>query len=166
MKILDIKAFGGLLGLLVAMAALLFLPAWTLDYWQAWVFLAVFGFLCTKKVPLARQLLRSISIRKVISIGLYSLVGHPMYMGGGLSLFVGMSLWLGWSCGLFVFLVITPALKWRILDEEKLLISIGAIHFGNTYRPFHGVYRSAARSPDIFGEFALMESRQELGYDC
>jgi protein-S-isoprenylcysteine O-methyltransferase Ste14 len=25
------------------MAALLFLPAWTLDYWQAWVFLAVFG---------------------------------------------------------------------------------------------------------------------------
>ncbi len=25
------------------MAALLFLPAWTLDYWQAWIFLAVFG---------------------------------------------------------------------------------------------------------------------------
>ena len=25
------------------MAALLFLPAWTLDYWQAWAFLAVFG---------------------------------------------------------------------------------------------------------------------------
>ena len=25
------------------MAALLFVPAWTVDYWQAWVFLAVFG---------------------------------------------------------------------------------------------------------------------------
>ena len=25
------------------MAALLFLPAWTLDYWQAWAFLAIFG---------------------------------------------------------------------------------------------------------------------------
>ena len=25
------------------MAALLFIPAWTLDYWQAWAFLAVFG---------------------------------------------------------------------------------------------------------------------------
>ena len=49
MKILDIKAFGGLLGLLVAMAALLFLPAWTLDYWQAWVFLAVFGFCVRRK---------------------------------------------------------------------------------------------------------------------
>lgn len=27
---------------LVALGALLFLPAWTFDYWQAWVFLAVF----------------------------------------------------------------------------------------------------------------------------
>lgn len=27
---------------LIAMAALLFLPAWTLDYWQAWLFIAVF----------------------------------------------------------------------------------------------------------------------------
>ena len=43
MKVLAIKAFGGLLFLLLAMAAALFLPAWTLDYWQAWTFLAVFG---------------------------------------------------------------------------------------------------------------------------
>jgi len=40
-NILALKAFGGLLFLLV-MAALLFIPAWTLDYWQAWAFLAVF----------------------------------------------------------------------------------------------------------------------------
>jgi protein-S-isoprenylcysteine O-methyltransferase Ste14 len=37
------KAFGGLLFMLLVMAALLFLPAWTLRYWQAWTFLAVFG---------------------------------------------------------------------------------------------------------------------------
>lgn len=37
------KAFGGLLFLLVVMAALLFIPAGTLDYRRAWVFLAVFG---------------------------------------------------------------------------------------------------------------------------
>src|ERR1700744_2823291 len=37
------KAFGGLVFVLLAMAALLFLPAWTLNYWQAWVLLAVFG---------------------------------------------------------------------------------------------------------------------------
>jgi protein-S-isoprenylcysteine O-methyltransferase Ste14 len=42
MKDLNKKAFGGLLCLLVVMAALLFIPAWTLAYWQAWVFLAVF----------------------------------------------------------------------------------------------------------------------------
>jgi protein-S-isoprenylcysteine O-methyltransferase Ste14 len=37
------RAFGGLLFLLVALVVALFLPAGTLDYWQAWVFLAVFG---------------------------------------------------------------------------------------------------------------------------
>jgi len=40
---LNVKAFGGLLALLAVMAALLFLPAWSLKYWQAWMFLAVFG---------------------------------------------------------------------------------------------------------------------------
>ncbi len=42
MNILNIKALGGLLFLLLVMAALLFIPAWTLDYWQAWMFLAVY----------------------------------------------------------------------------------------------------------------------------
>lgn len=42
MKNLKIKAFGGLLFLFVALAAMLFILAWTFNYWQAWVFLAVF----------------------------------------------------------------------------------------------------------------------------
>jgi protein-S-isoprenylcysteine O-methyltransferase Ste14 len=42
MNILNIKAFGRLLFLLFVMAALLFISAWTLDYWQAWTFLAVY----------------------------------------------------------------------------------------------------------------------------
>jgi len=40
---LNTKAFGGLVFLLLVMAAFLFLPAWTLNYWQAWAFLVVFG---------------------------------------------------------------------------------------------------------------------------
>ena len=40
---LNIRAIGWLLVLLVAMGALLFLPAWTFNYWQAWIFLGVFG---------------------------------------------------------------------------------------------------------------------------
>jgi hypothetical protein len=58
--------------------------------------------------------------QKVISTGLYALVRHPMYVGGFL-LFVGMSLALGSWWGLFVFLLIVPALIWRIFDEEKVL---------------------------------------------
>jgi protein-S-isoprenylcysteine O-methyltransferase Ste14 len=39
---LNLKAFGGLLFVLLVMAALLFIPAWTWGYWQAWTFLAVY----------------------------------------------------------------------------------------------------------------------------
>jgi protein-S-isoprenylcysteine O-methyltransferase Ste14 len=40
---LDKTALGALARFLVCLALLLFLPAWTLDYWQAWLFLAVFS---------------------------------------------------------------------------------------------------------------------------
>jgi len=36
------KALSGLLQLAVSLGAMLFLPVWTMDYWQAWVFLIVF----------------------------------------------------------------------------------------------------------------------------
>jgi hypothetical protein len=42
MNLLNRKAFGGLLQLVIFMAAALFIPAGTLNYWQAWVFLGVF----------------------------------------------------------------------------------------------------------------------------
>ena len=44
MKGLYTRAFGGLLFLTIVLAVSLFLPAWTLDYQEAWVFLAVFFF--------------------------------------------------------------------------------------------------------------------------
>jgi len=40
---LNIRAIGWLLVLLVVMGAVLFVSAWTFNYWQAWVFLSVFG---------------------------------------------------------------------------------------------------------------------------
>ena len=43
MKGLSKKVFLGFLQLFIGLAALLFLPAWTLDYWQAWIFLAVYS---------------------------------------------------------------------------------------------------------------------------
>jgi len=42
MKNLWIKAVSGFVFVIGAVAALVFLPAWTLHYWQAWTFLAVF----------------------------------------------------------------------------------------------------------------------------
>jgi hypothetical protein len=42
MSPLNVKAFARLLFLLLVMSALLFIPAGTMDYWQAWAFLAVY----------------------------------------------------------------------------------------------------------------------------
>ena len=42
MKDLNKKALAGLLQAFAIFAAALFLPAWTVNYWQAWIFLAVF----------------------------------------------------------------------------------------------------------------------------
>jgi protein-S-isoprenylcysteine O-methyltransferase Ste14 len=42
-KNLNTQALGGFLRLLIGMATSLFLPAWSIYYWQAWMFLAVFS---------------------------------------------------------------------------------------------------------------------------
>jgi protein-S-isoprenylcysteine O-methyltransferase Ste14 len=43
MNDLNKKALGNVFWFIGAMALLVFVPAWTLDYWQAWIFLAVFS---------------------------------------------------------------------------------------------------------------------------
>jgi protein-S-isoprenylcysteine O-methyltransferase Ste14 len=49
-------------------------------------------------------------------------VRHPMYVGN-LIMVIGMPLALGSWWGLLSVVVLTPALIWRILDEEALLRS-------------------------------------------
>jgi protein-S-isoprenylcysteine O-methyltransferase Ste14 len=51
MNQLNIKAFTGMLQLAIVLGLTIFLPAWTLDYWQAWVVVVVF-FACTLAVTL------------------------------------------------------------------------------------------------------------------
>jgi protein-S-isoprenylcysteine O-methyltransferase Ste14 len=46
MKDLNIRAFAGILQLFIILGLTIFLPAWTLHYWQAWIVVAVF-FACT-----------------------------------------------------------------------------------------------------------------------
>src|SRR5438093_4611073 len=40
---LNKKAFAGFFRLLLGLSLLLFLPAWTFNYWQAWLYLAAFS---------------------------------------------------------------------------------------------------------------------------
>jgi protein-S-isoprenylcysteine O-methyltransferase Ste14 len=201
-SILKIKAFVGLLVLLLVMAALLFFPAWTLHYCQAWTFLAVYfawsiaitlylmkrdpkllqrrmsggptaekeptqklimlltslGFIGLMIVPaldhrfvwsrmpqyvaLVGDVLVSLGYlaiffvfkanafasatvelapdQKVISTGPYAMVRHPMY-AGALVMLLGIPIALGSWWGLLVIVAMTPALIWRLLDEEKFL---------------------------------------------
>jgi protein-S-isoprenylcysteine O-methyltransferase Ste14 len=46
MKNLYLKTFAGFFAIFAIMTAALFISAWTLDYWQAWVFLATFFVPC------------------------------------------------------------------------------------------------------------------------
>ena len=59
------QAFEGLAKFLIALAALVFVPAWSLSYWQGWIFLLVFAtavmlitvhFLRTDPALIARRL--------------------------------------------------------------------------------------------------------------
>jgi protein-S-isoprenylcysteine O-methyltransferase Ste14 len=58
--------------------------------------------------------------QKVISTGLYARVRHPMY-AGGLVMLIGVPIALGSWWGLLVVAAMTPALIWRLIDEEKFL---------------------------------------------
>ena len=56
MNDLNKKAFTGLLRVVIGLAVLLFLPAWTFDYWQAWLFLSVF---CTSTLLITLYVMRN-----------------------------------------------------------------------------------------------------------
>lgn len=188
----------------IIMGVLIFLPAGTLDYWQAWLFGAVFV-LCTfvltvwlaiadpallerrmnagpgaekettqktivvflfvafagaavvpaldhrfgwSDVPTSVVILGDLLVvisyvgfyfvlrentyaaatiqmaegQRVISTGPYARVRHPMYLGAIL-LMVGIPLALSSWWGLVASLAVFPALVWRILDEERFLVS-------------------------------------------
>jgi protein-S-isoprenylcysteine O-methyltransferase Ste14 len=202
MKGLNAKAFVGLFQLIAAMCLAVFLPAWTLAWWQAWVFLGVFfiavlaitlylmkkdpkllerrvraGPIAEKRlgqkviqgaaslafvaifvvagfdrrlgwsaVPLylalAGDLLVALGLgivffvfrensfasatielgaeQRVIATGPYSLVRHPMYIGG-LVLLLGVPVALGSWWALWAVIPLAVVIVWRLRDEETLL---------------------------------------------
>jgi protein-S-isoprenylcysteine O-methyltransferase Ste14 len=199
---LNAKALISLAVLMIIMAALIFIAAGTLDYWQAWVFLAVYlasslgitlylmgrdpmllqrrmrggptaekqpaqkiimsftslGFIALLVLPAldhrfgwsdlsaAVELLGDALValgflgvlrvfkentytsstielaadQRVISTGPYALVRHPMY-GAALAMLSGIPIALGSYWSLVIFIGITGAVIWRLLDEERYL---------------------------------------------
>jgi protein-S-isoprenylcysteine O-methyltransferase Ste14 len=69
--------------------------------------------------------------QKVISTGPYSLVRHPMYLGG-IVMLCGVPLALGSWWGLITVVPITIVIILRLLDEEKLLTK--SLHGYSEYR--------------------------------
>jgi protein-S-isoprenylcysteine O-methyltransferase Ste14 len=60
--------------------------------------------------------------QRVIDTGLYALVRHPMYLGG-LVLIAGVPLALGSLVGLATIVPFAGVIVWRLLDEERFLVS-------------------------------------------
>jgi protein-S-isoprenylcysteine O-methyltransferase Ste14 len=60
--------------------------------------------------------------QRVIETGPYSVVRHPMYVGG-LLLVAGLPLALGSLIGLTTFVPFAVIIVWRLLDEERFLVS-------------------------------------------
>jgi protein-S-isoprenylcysteine O-methyltransferase Ste14 len=71
----------------------------------------------------------------VVSTGPYALLRHPMY-AGALVMFLGIPIALGSWWGLLVFVVMIPALIWRLLDEEEFLASnlVGYVEYQKKVR--------------------------------
>ena len=204
MNVLYLKAIGGLAILFLVMASLLFLPARTFAYWQAWVFLAVYFFASiaislylitsdpallarrmsggpfAEKEPAQRVIMSITSLafvgllvlpaidhrlrwselspgaalagdvlvllgwlgiffvfrensfssatielasdQRVISTGPYAWMRHPMY-AAALVMLLGIPIALGSSWGVLIVVAMLPVLIWRLLDEERFLVT-------------------------------------------
>jgi protein-S-isoprenylcysteine O-methyltransferase Ste14 len=151
MNILNIKAFGGLLFLLLVMAALLFTPAWTFDYWQAWMFLAVYFasslaitlYLMKKDPkllerrmsggPIAEKEPTQKIIMSLASVGFVGLIVLPAldhrfawsYMPPAVALAGDVLVVLGWLAIFFVFKVNTFTSATIELAPDQKVISTG-----------------------------------------
>ena len=57
----------------------------------------------------------------VVSTGPYAIVRHPMY-ASALLMLIGIPVALGSWWAVFVWIALLPALAWRLVDEERVLV--------------------------------------------
>jgi protein-S-isoprenylcysteine O-methyltransferase Ste14 len=113
---LNRKALIGLIRLVIILPALVFVPAWTIRYWQAWACLLVF----TASVVVTSGIIEVAPEQQVIAPGPYAIVRHPMYLGS-LVMVLGIPLGLGSLWGLFAIVLLAAVIVLRLLDEERFL---------------------------------------------
>jgi protein-S-isoprenylcysteine O-methyltransferase Ste14 len=134
------KTVLGFTQLITVLGILLLAPAWTLDYWQAWVYLFVFAAsaalittylwkndpkLLERRINAGPDTFTAATIavspdQKVVSTGPYAVVRHPMYSGALVMLF-GTPLALGSWWGLLMCIPMVFTIAWRARDEEQFL---------------------------------------------
>ena len=134
---------------LILVGLLLFVPAGTLNYWNAWLFMGLLfipmfiaGIILMFKNPILALVLFMISYilyaevlrentylsrtikvqknQKVVDTGLYSIVRHPMY-SVTIILFLTMPLILGSIISFIIFLIYPFIIFKRIDNEERVL---------------------------------------------
>jgi protein-S-isoprenylcysteine O-methyltransferase Ste14 len=162
------QAFGGLLFLLSVMAAALFVPAWSLGYWQAWLFLGVFS-VCVTVITLylirydpqllarrvrggptaekerTQQIIQSIAGLAFVSIFVVSALDHrfswsgvPNYFVVGGDVLVALGLWI-------VF---------RVFQENSF--TSATIEVGDDQRVISSGPYAIVRHPMYAGAFAML----------
>ena len=138
--ILFVKALVKMLAGFAMLAVMLFVPAGTWQFYQAWVMLGVlfvpmaimgavmlvnlFAYaLYAEVIRENAYLSRTIEVQEnqqVISTGLYGIVRHPMY-AATLLLFSVMPLVLASPISFLIMLLYIPIIHIRIKNEEKVL---------------------------------------------
>jgi protein-S-isoprenylcysteine O-methyltransferase Ste14 len=79
-------------------------------------------FLVFKENTFTSAVIEVAAEQRVIETGLYAVVRHPMYVGG-LVLVAGLPLALGSFVGVVTFVPFVAIIVWRLLDEERYLLS-------------------------------------------
>jgi len=144
LKSLILSSLGGFISSVIALGVVLFLSAWTLAYWQAWVFILVFSLLVTlnglyfsikdpasmerrkQAGPAAEQaigqkIIITVAYVSLLAVGVFSALDHRF----------------GWShvpayvCIIGVGLVVLANLNWFDVQKENTFV-------GATVRIFEG----------------------------
>ncbi|HLO28611.1 MAG TPA: hypothetical protein VK249_05730 [Anaerolineales bacterium] len=128
MSKLIVQTLGTFLLGAVVLSFLLFLPAGTLNYWQAWVFIIVFmisvniiGVYLTLKDPALLERRKKIGPGAEQSPAQKIIISLAIVADLGLLVFSALDHRFGWSRVPALVSILGDVLAWRILDEEKLL---------------------------------------------